>query len=149
MDIDLHHMNRNEAIRFFVSKYNEIFKDGYRGSINVIHGYGSSGKGGVIKKTFKEFLNTHKKYLSYTVDVNPGVTIVTPIKSIPLLIDEISIEILNYCSSAPRSMDKIKGSFFKKYSNQEITSSVKRLVKQDKLEVILKKKGDTYKTKEA
>jgi dsDNA-specific endonuclease/ATPase MutS2 len=43
MEIDLHDKNVNEAINYFMIKYNEIISKGFKGEINVIHGYGSSG----------------------------------------------------------------------------------------------------------
>ncbi len=147
MVIDLHHMNRNEAIRFFIDKYNEILGKGHRGEIEVIHGYGSSGKGGIIKKEFKEFLLKHKDYLDYEVDVNPGMTRVYPKKKINDVLDIISQDILEFCTGTPRSLDKIKNNFFKKYRVQEINSCVKRLVKKGELEKILKKNGDVFKRK--
>lgn len=147
MTIDLHNMNRDEAIRFFIKKYNEAFKDGYRGEIVVIHGYGSSGKGGIIKKTLKEFLDSHTTYLDYMVDTNPGITLVIPLKRINELQEIISSEILEFCKNNPKTMDKIKGNFFKKYRNNEINACVKKLVKQGLLITTLKKNGEVYKTK--
>lgn len=147
MTIDLHNMNRDEALRFFIQKYNEAFKAGYRDEIIVIHGYGSSGKGGIIKKTFKEFLDAHKTSVSYRVDVNPGATLVTPLGRINDLQDLMTTEILEFCSKTPKTLDKIKGNFFKKYRNNEINTCVKRLIRQGLLTVTLKKNGEVYKTK--
>ena len=147
MTIDLHNMNRNDAIRFFIKKYNEALKSGYRDEIVVIHGYGSSGKGGVIKKELKEFLESHREYLSYTVDTNPGITLVTPIKKINEMQDLISREVLEFCRDTPKTMSKIKGNFFKKYTNNEINACVKKLVKQGLLTATLKKSGEVYKRK--
>ncbi len=148
MVIDLHEMNRNEAIRFFIDKYNEAFKSGYRGEITVIHGYGSSGRGGVIKKELKGFLDSHREYLTYTVDTNPGATLVTPLKAINEMQDLISMEVLDFCRTSPKTMEKIKGNFFKKYKNNEINACVKRLVKQGYLTATLKKNGEVYCTKD-
>lgn len=148
MVIDLHEMNRNEAIRFFIDKYNEAFKGGYREEITVIHGYGSSGRGGVIKKELREFLDTHRGYLTYTVDTNPGATLITPLKAINEMQDVISGEVLEYCRNSPKTMEKIKGNFFKKYKNNEINACVKRLVKQGYLNATLKKNGEVYQTKQ-
>lgn len=147
MVIDLHEMNRNEAIRFFIDKYNEAFRGGYREEITVIHGYGSSGRGGVIKKELREFLDSHRGYLTYTVATNPGATLVTPLKAINEMQDMISMEVLEFCRISPKTMDKIKGNFFKKYKNNEINACVKRLVKQGYLTANLKKNGEVYQTK--
>lgn len=144
--IDLHHMNRNEAIRFFIDRYNEAVKTG-RKEITVVHGYGSSGKGGVIKKEIKTFFDLHSSYLSYKTDLNPGATLVFPIKIINELEDLISIDILDFCKSSPKTIEKIKGNFFKKYTNQEINSCVKKLIKKNYLTVTLKKNSEVYQTK--
>jgi len=56
MEIDLHDKNVNEAINYFMIKYNEIISKGFKGEINVIHGYGSSGQGGVIRTVVQKSL---------------------------------------------------------------------------------------------
>ena len=48
--IDLHERTVAEAIREFVRFYNACVRNGYRGRLEVIHGYGSSGSGGVIRE---------------------------------------------------------------------------------------------------
>ncbi len=149
MVIDLHNMTCNDAIRFFIIRYNEIFKSGYRGSIEVIHGYGSGGEGGVIKKRLRKFLLENKKYLKFSIDVNPGATYVTPLKAIPQVTKEISRDILEFCRENPKSMDKIKGNFFKKYTPKEILSAVKSLVKKGDLESFFKKNHQVYLTKDS
>ncbi|WP_319371478.1 Smr/MutS family protein [uncultured Ilyobacter sp.] len=148
MVIDLHNMTCNDAIRFFIGKYNELFKSGYRGSIEVIHGYGSQGEGGVIKKRLRQFLLENKKYLKFSFDVNPGVTFVTPIRAIPQITIEISKDILEFCKESPKSMDKIVGNLFKKYTHKEIFSAVKALVKKGTLDSFFKKNHQVYLTKE-
>ena len=40
-EIDLHHMNFDDALRVFITKYNLLYKKGERREIMVIHGYGS------------------------------------------------------------------------------------------------------------
>lgn len=148
MIIDLHNMTCDDAIRFFIKKYNEVFKNGYRGKIEVIHGYGSGGKGGVIKKRLRTFLTENKNSLNFVIDANPGVTFVTPLKSIPDMKNAISRDLLEFCKDSPKSMDKIKGNFFKKYTNKEIVSTVNSLSKKGELETFLKKNHKVYFTKE-
>ncbi|ADO83646.1 Smr/MutS family protein [Ilyobacter polytropus] len=144
MVIDLHNMTCNDAIRFFITKYNELYKNGYRGSIEVIHGYGSHGEGGVIKKRLRKFLLENKSSLKFTINANPGVTFVVPVKAIPQMKNEISKDILEFCRENPKSLDKIKGNFFKKYTNREILATVKSLVKKGELESFFKKNHEVY-----
>jgi hypothetical protein len=141
-------MTCDDAIRFFIKKYNEVFKNGYRGKIEVIHGYGSGGKGGVIKKRLRTFLTENKNSLNFVIDANPGVTFVTPMKSIPDMKNAISRDLLEFCKDSPKSMDKIKGNFFKKYTNKEIVSTVNSLSKKGELETLLKKNHKVYFTNE-
>jgi predicted transcriptional regulator len=61
--------------------------------------------------------------------------------------NEISKDILEFCTENPKSMDKIKGNFFKKYNNREILSTVKSLVKKGQLESFFKKNHQVYLTK--
>lgn len=147
MIIDLHNMTCDDAIRFFIKRYNEAFKSGYRGKIEVIHGYGSGGKGGIIKKKLRAFLLENKNSLNFSIDTNPGVTFITPLKSIPNMKNAISRDILDFCKNSPKSMDKIKGNFFKTYTNKEIVSAVNSLSKTGELETLLKKNYKVYLTK--
>ena len=70
MEIDLHDKNVNEAINYFMTKYNEILSKGFKGEISVIHGYGSSGVGGKIKKRFKEFSEAYTSYFNVSYNNN-------------------------------------------------------------------------------
>jgi dsDNA-specific endonuclease/ATPase MutS2 len=77
--IDLHNCTVSEAIGQFVRFYNGCVRSGYRGRIEVIHGYGSSGVGGVIKQELRKYLAAHSEtfgeYLAGESLRNPGVTI--------------------------------------------------------------------------
>jgi len=80
--IDLHHCTVAEAIREFVRFYNSCVNSGYRGRLEVIHGYGSSGSGGAIRDELRHYLKAHAEifgeYLAGESLRNPGVTIVYP-----------------------------------------------------------------------
>ena len=77
--IDLHNCTVAEAIREFVRFYNGCVRSGYRGRIEVIHGYGSSGSGGVIREELRRYLKAHEttfgEFLAGESLRNPGVTI--------------------------------------------------------------------------
>ena len=78
--IDLHNFTVAEAIREFVRFYNACVRAGYRGRIEVIHGYGSNGTGGVIREELRRYLKAHDEifgeFLPGESLRNPGVTIV-------------------------------------------------------------------------
>jgi dsDNA-specific endonuclease/ATPase MutS2 len=80
--IDLHERTVAEAIREFVRFYNSCVRNGYRGRLEVIHGYGKSGNGGVIRDEMRKFLKAHEEtfgeFLAGESLRNPGVTIVYP-----------------------------------------------------------------------
>jgi len=78
--IDLHAYTVAEAIRKFAHFYDACVRSGYRGRIEVIHGYGSSGVGGSIRQELRKYLEAHAEtfgeYLAGESLRNPGVTIV-------------------------------------------------------------------------
>jgi len=80
--IDLHNFTVLEALREFVRFYNSCVRGGYRGRIEVIHGYGSNGTGGSIRQELRQFLKAHDdtfgEFLPGESLRNPGVTIVYP-----------------------------------------------------------------------
>lgn len=80
--IDLHNCTVAEAIREFVRFYNSCVRSGYRGRLEVIHGYGSSGSGGAIREELRRYLKAHAEtfgeYLAGESLRNPGVTILYP-----------------------------------------------------------------------
>lgn len=144
MKIDLHHLTVNEALRIFIEKYNKYYKTEKK--IEVIHGYGSGGQGGKIKKAFHKFLSNNKEFLQSEVSLNPGLTYIYPKKKLPSYESALEKEILNFCE-LPKSLSKIESRFLKKYSTNEIKSEIKRLIKAEKLTEILKNSVATYQHK--
>lgn len=149
MQIDLHNMTYYEAIRHFIKRYNDILKSGENEIIEVIHGYGSGGKGGIIKRRFRKYLKEHCDYLEFEPGegirgLNQGLTLVIPKKPLPELTDMLETEIIEYCSQAPKTMEKIKGHLFKRYDEKYIKSTVKSLVKKGLLKEELKRRGAVY-----
>ncbi|MGL5124492.1 MAG: Smr/MutS family protein [Fusobacteriaceae bacterium] len=85
-EIDLHDMDYETALKVFINKYNSLYKSGYIREIRVIHGYGAGtllGKG-VIREKIRGYFSRNTEYLKYRVDLNPGVTYVTPFGLLPL-----------------------------------------------------------------
>ncbi len=80
--IDLHNCTVAEAIRAFVRFYNACVRSGYRGRIEIIHGYGKSGSGGVIREELRKYLKAHDEIFGEFLPGenlrNPGVTILYP-----------------------------------------------------------------------
>lgn len=69
-------------MREFVRFYNGCVRSGYRGRLEVIHGYGSSGSGGAIREELRRYLKAHAEvfgeFLAGESLRNPGVTILYP-----------------------------------------------------------------------
>ena len=84
--IDLHNFTVAEALREFVRFYNNCVRSGYHGRLEVIHGYGSMGGGGVIREELRKYLKAHAEiygeFLAGESLRNPGVTILYPRESL-------------------------------------------------------------------
>jgi DNA-nicking Smr family endonuclease len=80
--IDLHNCTVPEAVHAFVRFYNSCVRSGYRGRVEVIHGYGSSGVGGAIKTELRRYLAAHAEIFGEVLFGeslrNPGVTVLYP-----------------------------------------------------------------------
>ena len=85
--IDLHGRSLMEAMSAFVTFYNDRLRSGYRGRIEVVHGYGSSGAGGVILQELRSYLTANAGRLEQFIPGgsvgNLGLTIVYPKKVLP------------------------------------------------------------------
>ncbi|MSQ13567.1 MAG: hypothetical protein EXR47_05475 [Dehalococcoidia bacterium] len=135
MNLDLHGKTWTEAQADFIEVYNKILGQSHRETLDVVHGYGSTGQGGVIRGRLRAYLDRYPHYLTYKtgedVDGNPGHTIVTPVKRFPALDDQLGEEVWNYCSE-PRTMSKIMGKF-RKHGDPTVQRAVDKLVSQHRL----------------
>ncbi len=143
--IDLHNMTVKEAEEYFIRKYNDIVKRNLKEEIEVIHGYGSTGEGGKIKKSIRKILEENRGALKILQDENIGHTIVIPLKEIPEYTEVIMIEILEYCT-LPKTKEKIIGKFLN-YGEPKIMEALKKLERRNYLEITEKGKYKLYKKK--
>ena len=139
-EIDLHALTWHEALPVFIDFYNESIRQaagGPVGKLDVIHGYGSSGAGGVLRKRLRNFLQEHadQGLLEFTpgehTDANPGHTLVLPIKSLPNTYDMLGERILDYCAR-PRTLSKISGKF-RRHGEPAVKAAIDSLVRQGRL----------------
>jgi len=90
-EIDLHGLTVAEGLARLTRHYNARLKSGNSGPIRIVHGYGSSGRGGDLRAAVREFLGRHAGRLEFvpgeTYFNNPGVTIVYPRHPLPAAID--------------------------------------------------------------
>ncbi len=140
--IDMHELKVEEALNKFIKLYNE----NDIGKIKVIHGYGSSGKGGKIKKKIRSFLDKNLDCLEYEtgewINGNRGYTIVQKKKRLPDKLDYIKKEILMFCE-IPKTKEKIAGKF-RKYELEKISKALKQMEKSGELEIVNKGKYKCY-----
>ena len=83
--LDVHGCSLSQAIAAFLRTYNECFAADGKPSVtelDIIHGYGSTGKGGVIRTDLRKFLGANADFLEFfpgeDIDENQGHTIVVP-----------------------------------------------------------------------
>ena len=86
-EIDLHGLTVADALARFTDHYNGRLRAGDTGPLRVIHGYGSSGRGGDLRTALRELLSRHAGRLEFvpgeTYFNNPGVTVVYPKHPLP------------------------------------------------------------------
>ena len=139
-NLDLHGLTWAEAEASFIEFYNQTLhqvRQNGAGAVrlDVVHGYGSTGAGGVLVTRLRRFLERYESCLEFQtgerVDGNPGHTIVVPLKPLPSLQDQLSQEIWNFCDR-PRSQSKIIGKF-RRHGEMTVLSTIKTLEKQKRL----------------
>ena len=148
-NLDLHGYKRTEALEEFISVYNHVFDNAANPAsvrLDVVHGYGSSGEGGVLLKRLRTFLETQESCLEFTpgerADGNPGHTIVIPRKRLPGADAMLAEAVWDYCER-PKSRSKILGQF-RKHGDPQVLRAVRSLEKQGRLKKTSKGRLDLY-----
>ena len=149
-EMDLHGLTVDEALRVFIEFYNRQFRSGSREPLRIVHGYGSTEKGGKIRVKLRAFLEVGTGSLEWKtgedLEGNPGVTIVYPRKVLNAREDQLAADVLEFCA-IPRTESKIAGEF-RKHSPREIKQAIRSLVRQGLVKEILKGSHETYVRKE-
>jgi hypothetical protein len=150
--LDLHHRTVPEALQEFVRFYNDCIRENYRGRIEVIHGYGSTGTGGVIRKKLRAYLSAHAEnlgsFLAGDSLGNPGVTIVYPKKLLPEspagsarpLLNPAQEAIRKYCAT-PRVRERILIKLRGRFGDRVLSAEIHALVNCGILEEIRASNG--------
>ncbi len=140
-EIDLHGLTVDEAIRRFAAEYNALFERGYRDRIEIIHGYGSSGTGGVIRRRLRSFLSANADRFSQITEGdalgNPGVTYVYPKGRLPVATPQsaVAAAIVAFCST-PKSESKIVTKLVGRYGDPAIRAAIRELVRGGALRAV-------------
>ena len=135
-ELDLHGLTWPEARRQFVEFYNGVFLSGKRRvRLEIIHGWGASGQGGVLRNRLRRFLAGCRESLEFTpgeeVDGNRGCTYVTPLEPLPDANNALAEAIWDFCHH-PRAMSKVAGQF-RRYGDPQVLAAVRYLKKQGRL----------------
>ena len=148
LDLDVHGKTWAEALEEFVDAYNKAVQPGGNAcrTLTVIHGYGSSGSGGILRTRFRRFLEKQGPRLEFTpgekVSVNPGYTLVTPRFPLPGADAALSELVWDYCEQ-PKTMSKIVGQF-RRYGTPRVQRAVKSLETQKRLRKAARAKNSVY-----
>ena len=98
-------------------------------TLTVIHGYGSTGSGGVLRNRFRKFFDKHQSLMEFTpgekVSINPGYTLVTPKYPLPGGDAALSELVWEYCRQ-PKPMGRIVGQF-RRYGAPRVQRAVRSL----------------------
>lgn len=148
-ELDLHGQTWSEAQAAFIEFYNDaILKDGGHGtgSLDVVHGYGSTGPGGVLRTRLRAFLQRHEERLEFmpgeSVDGNQGHTIVIPMQPLPSTEDALAEQVWVYCVRA-KGRSKIIGKF-RRHGEPRVIEAIRALERQKRLRTVHKGRVKSY-----
>lgn len=138
IEIDLHGHTWAEAIQEFIRVHNDAVEktpESESLQINVIHGYGSSGEGGVIRHRLRAFLKHFPECVEFTPGEetmdNQGCTVVKPLATLPDFHDMLEEQIADYCER-PRMKNAIAGKF-RRHGDRQVSNAIQTLTQQGRL----------------
>ncbi len=145
--IDLHGRTWSESLVELIATYNRVLATGTSSEVlEVVHGYGSTGTGGSLRRRIRSFLAAHSDRLEFQpgedADGNPGHTIVLPIQPLPEVSDLLAEQVLEYCETA-RTQSKIAGKF-RRYGDPSVIRAVRTLERQGRLRAVARGRNKTY-----
>ncbi len=148
-ELDLHGLTWQDSLSEFMILYDDVMcktEDPGNTLITVIHGYGSTGEGGVLRSRLRNFLARFEDYLEFTpgedFDGNRGCTIVRPLKRLPDSLELLSEDIWNYCQP-PKTRSKIAGRF-RRYGDPKVIEAIRSLEKKGRLKKVYKRRHTMY-----
>ncbi len=149
IELDLHGQTWAEAIEEFIRVYNDAVENSDKlatPDIVVIHGYGSSGEGGVIRHRLRAFLRRFPERVDFTpgeeANGNQGCTVVTPLTKLPRALDILEEEIAQFCGQT-RTKNAIAGKF-RRHGDRRVLNAIQTLVQQGRLCKTRKKNAIAY-----
>lgn len=145
--IDLHGRTWSESLTELIATYNRLLATGPSSEVlEVVHGYGSTGTGGSLRRRVRSFLAAHGDRLEFQpgedADGNPGHTIVLPIEALPEVGDLLAEQVLEYCEIA-RTQSKIAGKF-RRYGDPDVIRAIRALERQGRLRAVARGRNKAY-----
>lgn len=130
-----------------IATYNRVLATGTSSeALEIVHGYGSSGTGGSLRRRVRSFLSLHSDRLEFQAgedaDGNPGHTIVLPIRPLPEVSDLLAEQVLEYCETA-RTQSRIAGKF-RRYGDPSVIQAIRTLERQGRLRPVSKGRNKAY-----
>jgi hypothetical protein len=145
-EIDLHGYTITEALSAFVAFYNARVARGNTTHFMVIHGYGSGGDGGQIRRRLRKYLSQYPECVEFVpggqYSGNPGITLVAPKKALPSEEEGLAGEIAAFCASG-KSEGKILGKF-RRYGEAAVRAQLKELERKGRLRSYVKGRYKYY-----
>ncbi len=145
--IDLHGRTWPESLAELIAAYNRLLAAGPPSELlEVVHGYGSTGTGGSLRRRIRSFLRAHSDRLEFQpgeeANGNPGHTIVLPIQPLPEVRDLLAEQVLEYCATA-RTRSKITGKF-RRHGDPTVMQAIRSLEMQGRLRTVNKGRNKAY-----
>lgn len=147
VELDVHGYTVQQALDAFVNTYNRELARQTRRDIHVIHGYGSSGEGGVIRDRLRAYLARFADRLDWiegeALERNPGLTVVRPRRPLPDALSQLAGEILAYCQPG-KTIGQITNKFSYRHGESQVKEAVRELDRAGRLNVVSKGKHKKY-----
>ena len=149
IELDLHGYKWLDAIQEFIRVYNdavETTSDLESLQIVVVHGYGSSGEGGIIRHRLRAFLKRFPNSVDFTPGEeamdNQGCTVVRPLAKLPGSHDMLEEQIAEYCEQ-PRTKNAIAGKFHR-HGDRRVSDAIQTLMQRGNLRKTQKNNRPAY-----
>ena len=143
--LDLHGLTWPEALEAFEAECRRGLarSNGSPIKIPVIHGYGSTGPGGVLRDRLRAFCRRFSERLEFTpgeaIDGNRGVTVVRVLRAPPDETERLAEEVHQY-RGRPRTKRQLDGRF-RRHGTPCVNAAMQLLKKQGRLAKVRNKQG--------